>query len=172
MSNNNEAAVCGNDINYIISEMHPREYPILKDFLYEAIFQRDENNLVPKTIINDPALQVYIKDFGTQKDDYCLCAKVNKTIIGAVWVRNINGYGSIDNKTPEFAISIYKDYRGCGIGTDLMKQMLQLLKDKGYEKASLAVQKDNYAFCMYRNIGFEIIDENKEEFIMEYNLKK
>ena len=149
--------------------MKKREYSLLENFLYEAIFQKDETNLLPKTIINNPALQVYIKDFGKMKDDYCLCAEVNKKIVGAVWVRNITGYGNIDNETPEFAISLYKDYRGQGIGTEMMKCMLELLRSKGYRKASLAVQKDNYAIRMYKQVGFKIIDENEEEYIMEFN---
>ena len=51
-----------------------------------------------------------------------------------------------------------------------MKKMLLLLKEKGYEKVSLAVQKDNYAYKMYKKIGFEIVDENDQEYIMKYNL--
>ena len=102
-------------MKYLVREMQPQEYPLLEEFLYEVIFQRDENNLLPKTIINDPALQVYIKDFGTMNDDYCLCAEINKKIVGAVWVRIIAGYGNLDDKTPEFAISLYKNYRGYGI---------------------------------------------------------
>ena len=47
-----------------------------------------------------------------------------------------------------------------------MKQMLAELKNRGYKKASLAVQKANYAVRMYKSVGFEIIDENDEEFIM------
>lgn len=49
-----------------------------------------------------------------------------------------------------------------------MTSMLKLLKDKGYRKTSLAVQKDNYALQMYQNVGFKIIDENDEEYIMIY----
>jgi len=44
--------------------------------------------------------------------------------------------------------------------------MLELLKSKGYKRTSLAVQKDNYAVKMYRSVGFEIVDENEEEYIM------
>lgn len=154
-------------MNYLIREMQKHEYTLLNDFLYEAIFQRDEN-LAPRTIIYDPALQVYIKDFGTMKDDYCLCAEIEKKVVGAVWVRNIAGFGRADDDTPEFAISLYQDFRGNGIGTELMKQMLRVLQRKGYKKASLAVQKDNYALRMYQKIGFKIIGENTEEFLMEY----
>jgi ribosomal protein S18 acetylase RimI-like enzyme len=52
-----------------------------------------------------------------------------------------------------------------------MKKMLQALKEKGYSKTSLAVQKDNYALKMYQNIGFEIVRENNEEYIMVCELK-
>ena len=31
---------------------------------------------------------------------------------------------------------------------------------------SLAVQKVNYAVKMYKRVGFEIVDENEEEYIM------
>ena len=62
----------------------------------------------------------------------------------------MNDYGHIDDNTPSFAISLYEEYRGKGIGTELMKTMLKLLKNKGYKKTSLAVQKDNYAVKMYK----------------------
>ena len=50
--------------------------------------------------------------------------------------------------------------------TLIFGQMLMKLKLEGYKQASLAVQKMNYAVRMYRKIGFEIIDENDEEYIM------
>ncbi len=78
----------------------------------------------------------------------------------------MNDYGHIDNTTPSFAISLYKDYRGFGMGTALMKEMLRILKDRGYKQASLAVQKANYAVRMYKKVGFEIVDQNEEEYIM------
>ena len=99
-------------------------------------------------------------------DDFCLCAEVDRKVVGAVWVRNIQGFGSIDDQTPEFSISLYSDYRGKGIGTAMMRAMLQKLKEKGYAKTSLAVQKDNYALKMYTAVGFEIVDKNEEEYIM------
>lgn len=69
-------------------------------------------------------------------------------------------------ETSSFAISLLKEYRNCGIGTALMRKMLTELKMQGYKRASLAAQKMNYAVRMYKNVGFEIIDENEEEYIM------
>ena len=153
-------------MNYIIREMHPNENPLLEDFLYQAIYQPDKTNLAPRSIIEKPELQVYIKDFGTKKDDYCFCAEVDGKIVGAVWVRNINGYGSVNNNTVEFAISVFDEYQKMGIGTALMNKMLEHLNKLNYSKASLAVQKENYAVRMYQKVGFEIVDENEQEYIM------
>lgn len=157
-------------MDYTIREMRTYEYPLLDDFLYQAIYQPDKTNLAPKSIINNLELQVYIQDFGKQKDDYCFCAEVNNRIIGAVWVRNINGYGSIDNVTVEFAISVFDEYQKMGIGTALMNRMLEHLKELNYPKASLAVQKGNYAVRMYQKVGFEIACENEQEYIMIHRL--
>ena len=46
--------------------------------------------------------------------------------------------------------------------------MLDLLHQKGYKKASLSVQKANYAARMYTKLGFRTIGENDEEYIMVY----
>lgn len=157
-------------MKYTIREMRTDEYPLLDDFLYQAIYQPDTTYLAPKSIINKPELQVYIKDFGKQKDDYCFCAEVSNRIVGAVWVRNINGYGSIDEDTVEFAISVFDEYQRMGIGTALINRMLEHLKELNYPKASLAVQKENYAVRMYRKVGFEITCENEQEYIMIHRL--
>lgn len=157
-------------MNYTIRELHPNEYSLLKEFLYLAIYQPDKTNLAPRSIIENPDLQVYIKDFGTKKDDYCFCAEVENKVVGAVWVRNINGYGSVDNDTVEFAISVFEEYQKMGIGTALMNKMLEHLNELNYPKASLAVQKESYAVKMYEKVEFEIIDENEQEYIMVHRL--
>lgn len=82
----------------------------------------------------------------------------------------MNDYGHIDDKTPSLATSLYKKYRGQGIGSSLIKEMLSLLQAHGYKRVSLSVQKANYAAEIYRKIGFDIIRENEEEWIMVCNL--
>lgn len=153
-------------MNYLIRKIRESEYNVLSDFLYEAVFIPEGIEAPPKEIINQPELQLYISNFGKQKGDICFVAEVEGKIVGAVWVRIMNDYGHIDNETPSFAISLLKEYRNNGIGTAMMKTMLSELKNEGYRKASLSVQKANYAVKMYKNVGFEIVDENDEEFIM------
>ena len=153
-------------MEYSIRKMTVSEYPMLNDFLYEAIFIPDGIEPPPRNIITSPELQIYVDRFGELKDDFALVAEVEKKVVGAVWVRIMNDYGHIDDKTPSLAISLYKEYRGQGIRTDMMKEMLSLLKAHGYKRVSLSVQKTNYAVEMYRKIGFDIVRGNEEEWIM------
>lgn len=153
-------------MDFKIRFISEEEVGVLEDFLYEAIYVPEGESAPPRSIINQPELQVYISDFGKEKDDIGMVAEADGQIIGAVWVRIMNDYGHINNNTPSFAISVYKDYRGLGTGTDLMKEMLRVLKARGYKQASLSVQKANYAVKMYQKVGFQIVDENEEEYIM------
>lgn len=153
-------------MKYRIRDLERPEYPLLADFLYEAIYIPDGIEPPPKSILTSPELQVYLDGFGELPDDKGFVAVIDEKIVGAVWVRIMHDYGHIDDKTPSFAISLYKEYRGLGIGTAMMKTMLSYLKNSGYERASLSVQKANYAADMYKKLGFEIMDENDEEYIM------
>ena len=157
-------------MKYTIREMTAQEYPLLNDFLYEAIFVPEGVEPPSKSIITAPELQVYVKGFGASKDDFALVAEVENKIIGAVWMRIMNDYGHIDDKTPSLAISLYKKYRGQGIGSSLIKEMLSLLQIHDYKCVSLSVQKANYAAKLYQKIGFRIIKEIGDEWIMTYNL--
>ena len=151
---------------YVIRSLRKSETELLKDFLYEAIYIPEGAEPPEKDIVEKPELRVYTDDFGSRKSDNCLVAEFGGKVIGAVWTRIMNDYGHVDDDTPSFAISLYKEYRGQGIGSQLMVKMLELLKWQGFEKASLAVQKANYAVKMYKNVGFKTIGENAEEFIM------
>ena len=76
----------------------------------------------------------------------------------------MNDYGHVDDSIPSFAISLYKGFRGQGIGTALMEEMLALLRENGYKKASLSVQKENDAYRLYLKVGFIVVDENEKEY--------
>lgn len=146
--------------------MKPDEYPLLDEFLYQAIFIPKGVEPPPRVIVRQPELQVYVQNFGQIDGDDCLAAECEGKVVGAVWVRIMHDYGHIDDETPSFAISLLPHYRGQGIGTALMRAMLERLAQKGVKQVSLAVQKENYAVSMYRKCGFEVVDENEQEFIM------
>ncbi len=124
--------------NYKIRKIEYSEYYMLEDFLYEAIFIPEGAAKPPRDIIDRPELQVYLTDFGKKKGDIGFVAEVDNRAAGAVWVRIMNDYGHIDDETPSFAISLYENYRNHGIGTALMRKMLN---EMNYPAASCGVSK-------------------------------
>ena len=65
-------------MEYTIREMTVTEYPLLNEFLYEAIFIPDGIKPPPKNIIASPELQIYVDRFGASKADFALVAEVEK----------------------------------------------------------------------------------------------
>lgn len=155
---------------YIIREIKETELDILENMLFEAIYLPVGSEPLTRDILKTPKISIYIDDFLKKKDDYCLVADIEGIIVGAVWVRilagEIKGYGNIDDKTPEFSISVIKEYQNQGIGISLMKKMIKYLKENGYSQISLSVTKGNYAVRMYKAVGFEIIAEKKDDYLM------
>ena len=120
-----------------IREIEPNEISLLKEILYEAIYRPDTSTFIPKSILEKPEMNAYIK-----------------------------GYGYFDDNTPVFVIALYKEYRNQGIGTQLMANMIKHLHCNGYKQASLNVKKANYAVKLYKKMGFEIIGESEFDYLM------
>lgn len=154
-----------------IRQIQQDETPLLNQFLYEAIFIPEGVAAPPQSIIENEELQVYVRNFGHEPDDRCLVAECDGRIVGAVWTRIMHDYGHISDDTPSLAISLYKEYRNKGIGTELLERMIALLQNDGYSQVSLSVQKANYAVGMYQKAGFEVLQETDEDLIMVCKLR-
>lgn len=154
----------------IIREIKPIEYPFLKEMLYQAIFVADKTVVLPREIIEQPDLRIYIQDFG-KTGDYCLVAEQYGELIGAIWVRYINGYGFVDNETPELSMAVLKEHRGTGIGEKLLTAMIDRLKDKQLKRVSLSVDRENYAYWFYKKHGFANYLESEDSITMTKELK-
>lgn len=150
--------------------MHPEEYSLLREFLYQAIFLPKGVRPPPRSVVDLPELQIYIADFGTRPGDYCMVAEVEGTVVGAAWSRIMEDYGHIDDSTPSLAISLLPQHRGLGIGTQLIDSLLLLLRENGYLRASLSVQRENPALRLYQRMGFQIFEEKDTEYLMLWHI--
>ena len=152
--------------------MAPDEFPMLEDFLYEAIFVPEgfEGEIPRSVIFDDPKCRAAFECFGTSADDRAVVAVVDEKIVGACWVRTTDEYGHIDDETPSFSIALYEPYRGRGIGGAMMRLMLDELRAAGYLRASLSVQKENPAARLYERLGFRIVGDgfDETEWLMVY----
>lgn len=154
-----------------IRPIRREEFPLLADFLYDAIYRSDPSSPLPRQIVEHPSLRIYIADFGTLPDDRCLVAQAEGHVVGMVWVRCIRAYGYIGEGISEFVLSVAAPCRGQGIGTRLMREMLQRLSAAGYPEASLSVQRRNPALRLYRRLGFRTVKRTLEEYIMVCDLR-
>ena len=64
-------------MEYTIREMTVMEYPLLNEFLYEAIFIPDGIKPPQKNIIASPELQIYVDRFGASKADFAQELAIN-----------------------------------------------------------------------------------------------
>ena len=150
----------------IIREIRPEEHDLLREFLYQAIYLPEGVEPPPRSVVDLPELQIYIADFGTRPGDRCLVAEAEGKVAGAAWCRIMVDYGHIDNDTPSLAISLLPEYRGLGIGAQLLNALLLLLQENGCRRASLSVQKENPALRLYQRAGFRILAEKGTEYLM------
>lgn len=158
----------------VIREIKSSEYTFLEEMLYQAIFVSDPNITLPRSIIKRPDLKVYIENFG-RKGDLCLVAEKDKKLIGAIWLRLFTpqqkGYGFVNHITPELSMAVLKEYKGQGIGTLMLKTMLEALTNFTYAQVSLSVDKANFAYHMYKKFGFIEFSKSGKSIIMTKALK-
>lgn len=111
-------------------------------------------------VLVNPNLARYIENFG-RAGDCAFVAHDGEEIVGIAWARlwmpDDCGFGWVDEQTPEMAIAVEAQFRGCGIGTRLLEALKQQLKANGAQQVSLNVRADSPAVRLYEKLGFEKI---------------
>jgi GNAT superfamily N-acetyltransferase len=136
--------------------------PFLRDMLYEAIFVPDGSTPLPRAVVDTPALAHYVDGYG-RPGDRGLVACTDADPIGAAWVRQLTasdpGYGYVDDETPELSIAVARDWRGLGIGSRLMHDLLGALEG-AVLAISLSCDPANPALRLYERLGFTVVGES------------
>jgi [ribosomal protein S18]-alanine N-acetyltransferase len=149
----------------IIRDLKEIEIPFLEEMLYQAIFIPVGTPKLDKSIIFIPELHPYIKDFG-KVSDLCLVAELEGKLVGAIWTRLFKGYGFIDETTPELSMAMDADFRGKGIGSEMLDALLLKLQKLNYEQVSLSVDKRNFAYKLYQKKGFQVHEVQGDSVLM------
>ena len=150
----------------IIREMRGEERGLLEEYLYQAIFVPEGEMPPERDILNRPELRVYVDGFGAGKADRCMVAEADGKVVGAAWARIMDDYGHVDDDTPSLAVALQPEWRDRGIGTALLRTLLDALSRDGWRRVSLSVQKANRAARLYNRLGFETVEDKGDEAIM------
>jgi ribosomal protein S18 acetylase RimI-like enzyme len=137
----------------------PSDEPILRDMLYLAVFVAPGTAAPDRSVVAQPELARYVRHWGRAGDDGIIVVASDGQPVGAAWVRlcpeDDRGYGFVDVHTPELTLAVRPEFRGCGIGTQLLRRMLHRA-DQLYEQVSLSVSLQNPAVRLYERLGFEM----------------
>ncbi|MEO0490000.1 MAG: GNAT family N-acetyltransferase, partial [Cyanobacteria bacterium J06659_2] len=109
-----------------------------------------------KAVQQNPELARYSLNWG-RPGDMGILAQTLTQPVGAAWLRlwsdSEKGYGYVDAETPELAIAVAPNYRGQGVGTQLLEKVLAQARPH-YTTVSLSVREDNPVLRLYLRLGF------------------
>jgi ribosomal protein S18 acetylase RimI-like enzyme len=139
------------NISYCLIEKS--DEPFLWEMLYQALYVPEGEPPFPREILQQPEIKIYVEKWGTDSDQGVIALNDNSPV-GAVWVRKIKAYGFVAEDIPELTIAVLPEFRGRGIGSNLMKQLFSFISS---EAVSLSVTAENPAMKLYQRLGFEIV---------------
>ena len=117
-------------------------------YYWRASGAEDESGLHPMR---------YVENWG-RPGDAAVVALDEGFPVGAAWYRlfkeNAQGYGFVDERTPELSIAVVPSKRGHGFGGELMDALLARARAEGFTSISLSVDKMSPAVHLYERYGF------------------
>lgn len=141
----------------------------LRDMLHHAYYWKER-----QPDAGPGPVQLYVKAWG-RPGDSAVIALLDGFPVGAAWYRLFTsepvGYGFVDQQTPELAVAVVPNARGLGVGSALMRALLERAREDGYSALSLAVDRHNEgAIGLYRQFGFVQIAETSDSLTLRLEL--
>ncbi|MBA4492765.1 GNAT family N-acetyltransferase [Paenactinomyces guangxiensis] len=158
-------------MEYIFRIIKPSDAPLLKEFLYLAIYVPEGEQPPAKEITERPELSRYLENWGQPGDlGFIVELKKESKPIGAAWFRQFNkenpGYGFVAENIPELSIAVLPGYRGQGLGRDLLTRIINQARLEGYPGLSLSVSKQNPAVSLYERLDFKHVRDTGDTQVM------
>lgn len=162
--------------NYSIRPLSPSDQQFLWEMLYQSLHVPAGGRPFPRDVISRPELAKYVQSWGRAGDlGYVAVNGGEGELIGAAWLRLLTGdgggYGYVDDETPELGMAVLSEYRGGGVGSELLRC---LLASAGavYRAVSLSVSAGNPAARLYERAGFERVGERGTSVTMVKRLEQ
>jgi ribosomal protein S18 acetylase RimI-like enzyme len=146
------------DMDCTVRALTIEDEPILWTML---MYAAHETSLA--SVQSQPMLARYAERWG-RIGDIGAVAILDKNAIAAAWLRlwtdDDRGFGYIDRAIPELAIAVLPEYRGNGVGSRLLKQVLELSQGL-FPAVSLSVRADNPVVNLYQRVGFAKVEDSE-----------
>jgi len=134
------------------------DIPFLSDMLFEAgAISEKVREMGKEQALTLPAMIYFLENFGRIGDFGFIAETEDAAPIGAAWARLFSeenkSYGFISDKIPEFAIAVESEFRGLGIGTKLLEQLIE---------EAHKLKRRTPALKLYERLGFRDAGISKE----------
>ena len=127
-------------------------------------------------MLADDHLVRYLSGWGRHGDVGVIAIDRSSQPLGAAWSRlypkERSGYGCIDEFIPEVTIAVREKSRGRGIGTALLRDLLQEAVAAGFPGLGLSVSVDNPAFKQYKKLGLVEVELIGDSWTMPNYVRK
>ena len=148
-------------MEFYIREGGKKDLPFLKEMLYFAAFWQIADGIDNAKIPNlpdDPQISIIFHEWGKSGDIAFIAENEDGQQIGAAWYRfytlDAHSYGFIDSDIPEIGIAVKPDFRGSGVGTAILKRLIEKAAKRNIRALSLSVERNNYAAELYKKFEF------------------
>jgi ribosomal protein S18 acetylase RimI-like enzyme len=153
----------------------PSDVDLLKDFLYLA-YQDSMEKLDLSKEEAAPMIERYLEDWGQPGDlGFIIELKKESKPVGAAWFRQFSeqnpGYGFVDSTIPELTMAILPEYRGLGLGRDLLMRLINQARLEGFPGISLSIHKTSPAKKFYERLNFQPVRETEHTQILRRAFK-
>jgi ribosomal protein S18 acetylase RimI-like enzyme len=159
---------------YFIRRLTAEDEQFLWEMLYVALHVPAGQPPFSREVVDEPGIARYVLHWGKGGDTGFVAVDASTSLpVGAAWVRVFTaenkGYGYVDDEIPELSIAVLPEYRAQGIGTDLLRHLIEEVRFR-HRALSLSVSSDNPAIRLYQRLGFEIVAQSGASLTMKKQL--
>jgi GNAT superfamily N-acetyltransferase len=147
----------------------------LADMLVEAANWHPKRTRPKVQLIADSKVNRYLKGWKRASDEGVLALDGNGTPIGGCWYRVLPksepGYGFIAPGVPELTLGVRPMWRAQGVGRMLLRALCDVAAERGHQRISLSVERENFAQRLYVSEGFVTVMAGEDSDTMVKRLR-
>jgi ribosomal protein S18 acetylase RimI-like enzyme len=148
----------------------------LREMLYEAAAWRPGHDRPSiEAVWSNRKLTCYVCGWGRLGDFGLIALDDGEVPIGAAWYRlfteDVHGFGYISPVIPEVTIGVTPAERARGVGTTLLRALIEQAHEEAFPALSLSVEEDNPAVRLYERLGFTPVGRVENAWTMRLDLE-
>lgn len=157
----------------LLREATAEDLPALAEALLHAMNWQGPVRFRLPDLMAEPRLAHYVTGW-PRPGDLGVVAVAGPATVGAAWCRTFPaddpGYGFVADDVPEASLGVVPAWRGEGVGTALLDELVRRARARGERAISLSVEDGNRARSLYERTGFRVVGREGGSDVMLLDL--